>query len=100
MAFDPEEAARLSALGIVDGRTMVPAGLVPPPDDHPFWPELARRLERAQPLDPATWAMVEEALHPAHPSWDAVAPHLLARTGQPPRPATPDVGRIRHGGGA
>lgn len=104
MTFDPAEAARLSALGIIDERTMVPAGLVPPPDDHPFWDEAARRLSDGQPLDDATWAMVERALHPAHPFWDDVAPHLLDRAAltqkraDRARAAVVRPGRIQHGG--
>jgi hypothetical protein len=107
--FDLEEAARLSALGIIDGRTMIPAGLVPPPDDHPFWPEVVGRLERKQALDQATWAMLEKAMHPAHPSWDDVAPHLLERSDWARRHAAwasqaahlrgTSFGRIQHGGG-
>lgn len=102
---DPVEAARLRALGVIDHRTMIPAGLVPPPDDHPFWPELVRRLDGREPLDEATWAMVEKAMHPAHPAWDDVAPHLLERAGWAAKhaewaaqAAVVRPGRIQHGG--
>lgn len=82
MTYDPVEAARLTALGVIDGRTMIPAGLVDPPADHPWWAEVVDRLERRHPLDSPTWAVLERVT-PDNPFFGVVASHLMKmeRTG-------------------